>query len=904
MIPKIIWQTYKYPYDVLPLNIKKCIKTWSEMNPTYQHNYMNDNDAGDFILKCFGYDYYNLFMSFPIGVMRADFWRYLILYKFGGIYTDIDTICLEEINKWVDDTKYDFIVCPEGDKTYCQWTIACAAGHPIIKNVIDDLIKRYKEVDYNRENFVEYYTGSILWTYSLRKSLGLDEIKDCEKLKDICPKENEFDSARQNKFYCFGGDWEWKKFHKNLSVEHLRGCEIWGNEYIKWRDEPFLKTKIADKINKNFTIWIEFNSVKKFGDKTGITRTMFSLAKSLLRFCKDTNINIELITIEDDKIYTYNEMKEAILNLPLNSTGMKTTPLWRAGDVLFLIDIYNFSNRVSNHIAKLKNEGLIIIPFVHDLIPKSHPQYCHPDDIPRFLNWLNFVKSISSGVICNSNFTLKCLKNDGYTRQCYTCHLGCNENTEYKKISMPKGKNVLMVSTIDLRKMYNETIAQFEHLWKYENNINLIIVGKPGWSGTDEIIKKIETHENRMTNLFWLRNVSDGELNYLYKNADALLFASEIEGFGLAVIEAAKFGTPLILRDIPVFRELGSENATYFKDFIELPKILLSFLHHGLKTSKNLNYLTWTQSSFKVLSSIIDIRNSYANIAERALQESRNYSKEPVMIQNSFCVLKISDNKVEVVIQPKSFRERFNDVLQFFKCLLSNHKITFQGNLTIGLEDSYNLDTKGIFVFSRHKDARGQILLPDLYAMTKYGGNLDIKDDLQFEHKNTKALFIGVDTGITDETLNKRIQLCKWASNHKTFCECYISRSVQIPAEKIQKEGNFLLNRDISIPNQRKYKFLITMDGNTCAWDRFVWQLNSNSIVLKEQSDNINWYYPLMTNGKEYLEFEKFEQILSYMESTTIDFNSIITNAQRFVVDYLTFEKHLLYTAYLLNNLC
>ena len=87
------------------------------MNPKYDHRYMNDTEAGDFIFNNFGYEYYNIFMSFPLGVMRADFWRYLILYKFGGVYADVDTICLEEISKWVDDSKYDFIVCPESDKT-------------------------------------------------------------------------------------------------------------------------------------------------------------------------------------------------------------------------------------------------------------------------------------------------------------------------------------------------------------------------------------------------------------------------------------------------------------------------------------------------------------------------------------------------------------------------------------------------------------------------------------------------------------------------------------------------------------------------------------------------------------------------------------------------------------------
>jgi hypothetical protein len=58
-----------------------------------------------------------------------------------------------------------------------------------------------------------------------------------------------------------------------------------------------------------------------------------------------------------------------------------------------------------------------------------------------------------------------------------------------------------------------------------------------------------------------------------------------------------------------------------------------------------------------------------------------------------------------------------------------------------------------------------------------------------------------------------------------------------------------------------------------------------------------------MTNGKEYLTFDSFDEIIKLIEDKTIDFQSIISNAQRFVVDYLTFDKHLLYTALLLNQL-
>jgi mannosyltransferase OCH1-like enzyme len=38
--------------------------------------------------------------NFPKGVMKADFWRYAVLYFYGGVYTDIDTDPYKSIRDW------------------------------------------------------------------------------------------------------------------------------------------------------------------------------------------------------------------------------------------------------------------------------------------------------------------------------------------------------------------------------------------------------------------------------------------------------------------------------------------------------------------------------------------------------------------------------------------------------------------------------------------------------------------------------------------------------------------------------------------------------------------------------------------------------------------------------------
>lgn len=54
------------------------------------------------------------------------------------------------------------------------------------------------------------------------------------------------------------------------------------------------------------------------------------------------------------------------------------------------------------------------------------------------------------------------------------------------------------------------------------------------------------------------------ELSALYTHAAVLLHPSEMEGFGLVILEALAFGAPTIVSDIPVHREFGLPADHYF----------------------------------------------------------------------------------------------------------------------------------------------------------------------------------------------------------------------------------------------------------------------------------------------------------------------------------------------------
>ena len=62
-----------------------------------------------------------------------------------------------------------------------------------------------------------------------------------------------------------------------------------------------------------------------------------------------------------------------------------------------------------------------------------------------------------------------------------------------------------------------------------------------------------------------------------------MIAASWDEGFGLPIIEALSHQKAVLARDIAVFREVGGENALYFKDNFELYDILKALCNGNLE---------------------------------------------------------------------------------------------------------------------------------------------------------------------------------------------------------------------------------------------------------------------------------------------------------------------------------
>lgn len=101
MIPKVIHQSYKtvwHPY-------RRCWQqSWIENHPAWVYCFYTDEDNCRIVRQHFP-QFLAAYTSFPQGIMKADFCRFLYLYLWGGIYVDLDYVCLRAFDTLFDQIK-------------------------------------------------------------------------------------------------------------------------------------------------------------------------------------------------------------------------------------------------------------------------------------------------------------------------------------------------------------------------------------------------------------------------------------------------------------------------------------------------------------------------------------------------------------------------------------------------------------------------------------------------------------------------------------------------------------------------------------------------------------------------------------------------------------------------------
>ena len=345
-------------------------------------------------------------------------------------------------------------------------------------------------------------------------------------------------------------------------------------------------TTVAPPISnrKNQRIFVDVSVFAKHDAGTGIQRVVREVLNHLTKNLEKNSI---LIPIAASKRGSYCRINLSQIDASgIEKQGPNPVSLTK-GDIFLGLDLAaHILPRHHNQLLKWKRAGASIQVVVYDLLPALHPQWFNPQSARNHKKWLKTLAIFSDRFHCIS-FTVKSdlllwfktKYNISLPKNAaHVFPLGSNlesKNTINKKILQAdisaheaidfvrKAPTFLIVGTIEPRKGHAEVLQAFEDAWKKGFNYQLLVVGAPGWK-TDMVQKKLLSASKENTKLLWLRDAQDSLLTQIYKSVAGVIVASEGEGYGLPLIEAAFFGRPVLARDIPVFREISQGSVTFF----------------------------------------------------------------------------------------------------------------------------------------------------------------------------------------------------------------------------------------------------------------------------------------------------------------------------------------------------
>lgn len=96
MIPQTIHQTWKT--SDLPPHLRRWQASWQRCNPTWQLRFYDDQAALEFV-RCACPEFLAVYQGFDHAIQRADLFRFLVIYRLGGLYADMDMECLRPLGE-------------------------------------------------------------------------------------------------------------------------------------------------------------------------------------------------------------------------------------------------------------------------------------------------------------------------------------------------------------------------------------------------------------------------------------------------------------------------------------------------------------------------------------------------------------------------------------------------------------------------------------------------------------------------------------------------------------------------------------------------------------------------------------------------------------------------------------
>lgn len=384
-------------------------------------------------------------------------------------------------------------------------------------------------------------------------------------------------------------------------------------------------------------LFVDISALVQYDARRGVQRVVRNILRTLLKN-HYLGYRVEPIYYDFESecfryARTFTNHFMGVPGLHLSDDAVEAVP----GDIYLGLDLcFSVAKREASRqwLQYWRGRGVRICQVVYDLLPITLPDCFPVDECSLYADWLKAVTRISDCVILTSHSVA-----EEYSQWLHQekvsfssrpsigfFHLGADMEAqsgadtlnaaEQKMVDQVQQQPyLLMVGAVESRKGYEQVLAAFEELQLQGCELSLVIVGCPG-EIDNQLVDHLQHLSESASPLYCLNFVSDAVLKTLYQNAAGTLMASRGEGFGLPLVEAAYYGSPLLARNLPVFREVCGDSAWYFEAADgkglarELEAWLALYNKAALPDSSWMQSIDWKQSAAQLLDNVI-LRQSH-----------------------------------------------------------------------------------------------------------------------------------------------------------------------------------------------------------------------------------------------------------------------------------------------------
>ena len=192
-IPKIIYKTGPFQKYNLPESVTELYEKIKENNPSFEFVYFDNEDCEEFISNNYDNEVLEAYNSLNPTAYKADLFRYCLLYKNGGIYSDFSQNFLKPLDELISFEKDQLVLCddiPQKPYKFGGVQISFMAAAPnldIYKKCIDTIVLYCKNKTYQKNPLDitgPYLFKRILNTTDINYRMELSQIRDKAGIRD------------------------------------------------------------------------------------------------------------------------------------------------------------------------------------------------------------------------------------------------------------------------------------------------------------------------------------------------------------------------------------------------------------------------------------------------------------------------------------------------------------------------------------------------------------------------------------------------------------------------------------------------------------------------------------------------------------------------------------------------